>query len=70
MGGERRGLSAPGASAEAAPSRAGALPGAAGRRRAAIPATAGPVVARRHAAPGTAPEHQPGAGVAGVPRRA
>jgi hypothetical protein len=47
-GGESRGLSAPGASAHAAPSRAEALTGAACRRRVSVPATARLVVGRRY----------------------
>jgi hypothetical protein len=48
------GLSAPGASAWRALSRAGALTRTRRRRRAAVPATGRPVVARRYAVPGTA----------------
>ena len=49
-----RGLSAPRASAKAAPLSGGSPAGAASRRRAAVPATAKPVVARRYAPSGTA----------------
>lgn len=48
-------LSAPGASAKAAPSRVRTLPGAAADAGRAVPATARRVVTRRHAVPGTAP---------------
>ena len=55
--GNGRGLSAPGAPAWRALSRAGALPSPRRRRQAAVPATARPMAARRYAPSGTAVAH-------------